>query len=160
MVACGHLHQQSEPRCRLIFLSNYSTATSDVILNRKFMANMADLANSTSVRFRDFQAKNPTLPVDQAISHHDLMRLDHSSCNNQISESISANGNVDLPMLNMRCCCGRADCAYLEHNNTALGGLEKDLETAARLGQVRAFMSLHLVTSWIFFCNVATDRVF
>ncbi|KAF7522937.1 hypothetical protein PCG10_006891 [Penicillium crustosum] len=35
----------------------------------------------------------------------------------------------------LRCCCGRNDCALLEHNNVALEGLEKDLETAARLGQ-------------------------
>ncbi|KAJ5806897.1 hypothetical protein N7474_010489 [Penicillium riverlandense] len=35
----------------------------------------------------------------------------------------------------LRCCCGRDDCALLEHNNVALEGLEKDLETAARLGQ-------------------------
>jgi hypothetical protein len=37
-----------------------------------------------------------------------------------------------------QCCCGRSDCAYLEHNNAALEGLERDLEKAARLGQVRA----------------------
>ncbi|CAG7961973.1 unnamed protein product [Penicillium salamii] len=37
----------------------------------------------------------------------------------------------------LRCCCGRHDCALLEHNNVALEGLEKDLKTAARLGQVR-----------------------
>ncbi|RJE25827.1 hypothetical protein PHISCL_01803 [Aspergillus sclerotialis] len=37
----------------------------------------------------------------------------------------------------LRCCCGRNDCAFLESNNSALEGLEKDLETAARLGQVR-----------------------
>ena len=36
----------------------------------------------------------------------------------------------------LQCCCGRRDCAYLRHNNVALGDLEKDLETAARLGQV------------------------
>ncbi|KAF3390887.1 hypothetical protein DPV78_011297 [Talaromyces pinophilus] len=35
----------------------------------------------------------------------------------------------------LQCCCGRRDCAYLRHNNVALGDLEKDLETAARLGQ-------------------------
>ncbi|KAJ9616345.1 hypothetical protein H2200_000063 [Cladophialophora chaetospira] len=35
----------------------------------------------------------------------------------------------------LRCCCGRAECAYLEQNNTILGGIERDLETAARLGQ-------------------------
>jgi hypothetical protein len=39
----------------------------------------------------------------------------------------------------LQCCCGRLDCAYLKHNNAALEDLEKDLATAARLGQV----SLH-----------------
>ncbi|CAI7638607.1 unnamed protein product [Penicillium glandicola] len=39
------------------------------------------------------------------------------------------------PSTTLRCCCGRNDCALLEHNNVALEGLEKDLETAARLGQ-------------------------
>lgn len=36
------------------------------------------------------------------------------------------------------CCCGRPDCAYLEHNNEALRSIERDLDTAARLGQVRS----------------------
>ncbi|KAL4930533.1 uncharacterized protein BDV17DRAFT_258922 [Aspergillus undulatus] len=35
----------------------------------------------------------------------------------------------------LHCCCGREECAFLQHNHDALGGLEKDLETAARLGQ-------------------------
>jgi len=39
----------------------------------------------------------------------------------------------------LRCCCGRQDCVLLEHNNVALEGLEKDLATAARLGQVRKY---------------------
>ena len=34
------------------------------------------------------------------------------------------------------CCCGRSHCAYLEHNNVALEGLEKDLQSAAQIGQV------------------------
>lgn len=39
------------------------------------------------------------------------------------------------------CCCGRMHCAYLDHNNAALEGLEKDLQSAAQIGQVR----LHLL---------------
>ncbi|EER25766.1 hypothetical protein CPC735_042100 [Coccidioides posadasii C735 delta SOWgp] len=35
----------------------------------------------------------------------------------------------------IKCCCGRPDCAYLQHNNAALQNLEKDVDTAARLGQ-------------------------
>ena len=34
------------------------------------------------------------------------------------------------------CCCGRELCAYLEHNNAAMEGLEKDLQSAAQIGQV------------------------
>lgn len=36
----------------------------------------------------------------------------------------------------LRCCCGRDECAFLHHNQVALEGLEKDLDTAAKLGQV------------------------
>ncbi|KAH8601971.1 hypothetical protein B0O99DRAFT_607854 [Bisporella sp. PMI_857] len=36
---------------------------------------------------------------------------------------------------NLRCCCGRLDCAYLNHNSSALDDLEKDVQRAAQLGQ-------------------------
>ncbi|KAJ5698201.1 hypothetical protein N7462_000206 [Penicillium macrosclerotiorum] len=48
--------------------------------------------------------------------------------------SIPTHSSSSAPVT-LRCCCGRQDCATLEHNNVALEGLEKDLETAARLGQ-------------------------
>lgn len=51
------------------------------------------------------------------------------------------------------CCCGRPSCAYWEHNNAALGGLERDLETAARLGQVS-------LVAWWFADNTHNDLVF
>ncbi|KAH8796470.1 hypothetical protein BGZ57DRAFT_863626 [Hyaloscypha finlandica] len=35
----------------------------------------------------------------------------------------------------LRCCCGRTDCAYLKHNCVALDDLEKEVRTAAQLGQ-------------------------
>ncbi|OJD28048.1 hypothetical protein ACJ73_00554 [Blastomyces percursus] len=35
----------------------------------------------------------------------------------------------------LKCCCGSSQCAYLQHNNAALEDLEKDVETAAQLGQ-------------------------
>lgn len=41
-----------------------------------------------------------------------------------------------MPASDLKCCCGRQDCAYLEHNTIALEGLEKDVEIAGRLGQV------------------------
>jgi hypothetical protein len=36
---------------------------------------------------------------------------------------------------NIQCCCGRQSCAFLEHSNAVLEGLEKDLLSAARIGQ-------------------------
>ena len=36
----------------------------------------------------------------------------------------------------LKCCCGRKECAVLEYNNAALEGLERDLDMAARLGRV------------------------
>ncbi|KAI1925699.1 hypothetical protein LOZ65_002741 [Ophidiomyces ophidiicola] len=40
---------------------------------------------------------------------------------------------MERPEIN--CCCGRLDCAYLQHNSAALASLEKDVHIAARLGQ-------------------------
>lgn len=50
-------------------------------------------------------------------------------------------------MPRLQCCCGSLDCEYLKHNNVALSDLEKDVETAARLGQVSQgqFPSLHII---------------
>lgn len=69
----------------------------------------------------------------------------------------SANQELQVPFpsipthsrapVSLRCCCGREDCALLEHNHVALEGLEKDLEMAARLGQVREF-ELIFAFSW------------
>ncbi|KAK8208617.1 hypothetical protein IWZ01DRAFT_348255 [Phyllosticta capitalensis] len=33
------------------------------------------------------------------------------------------------------CCCGNSDCPYLSHNGQLLEGLERDVQTAAQLGQ-------------------------
>ena len=41
-----------------------------------------------------------------------------------------------IPVQRSICCCGNEACAYLRHNQDALEGLEKDVRTAARLGQV------------------------
>ena len=37
----------------------------------------------------------------------------------------------------IKCCCGSMQCAFLRHNTAALEGLEKDLMSAAQIGQVR-----------------------
>lgn len=37
----------------------------------------------------------------------------------------------------LQCCCGNKDCVFLKHNCSVLDSVEKDVHTAARLGQVR-----------------------
>ncbi|KAL4945940.1 hypothetical protein BDV06DRAFT_174379 [Aspergillus oleicola] len=57
------------------------------------------------------------------------------------SEPTTSQPEVHIPThsstsrADLHCCCGREECAFLQHNHDALEGLEKDLETAARLGQ-------------------------
>ncbi|MCJ1248868.1 hypothetical protein MMC30_006089 [Trapelia coarctata] len=41
----------------------------------------------------------------------------------------------ELAPASLKCCCGRPQCAYLEHNTIALECLEKDLRSAAQIGQ-------------------------
>lgn len=36
----------------------------------------------------------------------------------------------------LQCCCGQTDCVFLKHNCSVLDSVEKDVHTAARLGQV------------------------
>ena len=40
----------------------------------------------------------------------------------------------------IHCCCGRPDCVLLKRNCSALESVEKDVHTAAQLGQVRFFL--------------------
>ena len=56
----------------------------------------------------------------------------------------ASNGDTVIPVrrssalqpFGLKCCCGRKECAVLQYNNAALEGLERDLDTAAKLGQV------------------------
>ncbi len=52
------------------------------------------------------------------------------------------------PLPDLKCCCGKMECAYLKHNNAALEGLEKEVRTAAQIGQVRfaSASRLHFAT--------------
>lgn len=46
----------------------------------------------------------------------------------------------------LQCCCGNTDCVYLKHNCSVLDSVEKDVHTAAKLGQVRRLPSLSPLT--------------
>jgi hypothetical protein len=95
---------------------------------------MSTPLNPTTVRFKTFCDTNDELPSTPSITRpghipHDLDNTAMTSTND--SRPGSSDGRL-------RCCCGRPECAYLENNNTILGDIERDLETAAQLGQVRA----------------------
>ena len=53
-----------------------------------------------------------------------------------LSQSPLGMRHNERPVISFKCCCGRPHCAFLEHNNVALEGLEKDLRSAAQIGQV------------------------
>ncbi|KAL2055737.1 hypothetical protein ABVK25_003981 [Lepraria finkii] len=55
-----------------------------------------------------------------------------------LSQSLCGMRSMQRPAT---CCCGRELCVYLEHNNAAMDGLEKDLQSAAQIGQ--ALLSRH-----------------
>lgn len=65
------------------------------------------------------------------------MKMAHSAVPAKPSAAPSRSQSPSPSLRNLSCCCGKGECAYLEHNFTALGSLEKDLRTAAQLGQVR-----------------------
>lgn len=39
----------------------------------------------------------------------------------------------------LRCCCGRDDCVFLRHNCSVLSSVERDVQAAAKVGQVSVF---------------------
>lgn len=58
-----------------------------------------------------------------------------------------------LPERSTACCCGKSSCAFLRHNNEALDCLERDVKTAAQLGQAllvrhEAYVSEAENTKW------------
>lgn len=49
----------------------------------------------------------------------------------------------------LRCCCGRPDCAALKKSCTVVEAVEKDVKTAAQLGQVCAHLPLWIARAWL-----------
>ncbi|KAL2162524.1 hypothetical protein VTH06DRAFT_7438 [Thermothelomyces fergusii] len=63
-----------------------------------------------------------------------------------MAESLSTNGNPQRGTMGLasaagsepaklQCCCGKDDCVYLLHNCSILSSVERDVHTAARMGQ-------------------------
>lgn len=55
-----------------------------------------------------------------------------------------------------QCCCGRTDCAFLSHNGELLESLERDVQTAAQLGQVSATALFHPAANTLLACSSRT----
>ena len=87
--------------------------------------------NSTSSRYKTFCRTNDDRP-----SPRDPVRHDPSGRIPDLHNTMNPANDGSEPKL--KCCCGRPDCAYLDHNNAAVNDIEKKLERAAQLGQVRA----------------------
>ncbi|KAJ8612394.1 hypothetical protein MRB53_037435 [Persea americana] len=50
-------------------------------------------------------------------------------------DTYSQNEISNIPQEQSQCCCGNEDCAYLQSNQSALDGIERELQNSARLGQ-------------------------
>lgn len=48
----------------------------------------------------------------------------------------ACSADFDIPHA-LPCCCGNRECAYLQHSQAAVQGLERDVRQAAKLGSVR-----------------------
>lgn len=82
------------------------------------VATAAVVAEHTAEPKAELVAQNPSTPTAAMESNGDN----------------SAQGAQQPPA--MRCCCGREDCVYLRHNCTLLKSVERDVHTAAKMGQV------------------------
>ncbi|KAK5033039.1 hypothetical protein LTR13_007004 [Exophiala sideris] len=87
--------------------------------------------NSTSLRYKSFCHTNNDLPTPPSSD----TRSDHIPDDVNTIMSRTNDDRASIDDVKLQCCCGRPECAYLENNNTLLGGIERDLETAALLGQ-------------------------
>jgi hypothetical protein len=113
---------------------------------------MSSPVNPTSLRFQTF-CDNNDLPARSRTSMDtrtgripDDVNTPTMTAANELRPS-SSDGKL-------QCCCGRLECAYLENNSAILGGIERDLETAARLGQVCAPSQLVRVSEKVIFCRL------
>ena len=75
--------------------------------------------------------------------------MTHSSASLATSPTLDALLSQSLHAVerSAACCCGQEQCAYLESNNAAMQGLEKNLQSAAQVGQVCTGLILLLITS-------------
>lgn len=140
----NHDHRQARGGGEM-YDQDYATTPSTSSNTYNCVSHNADLIAAS------ISTSTPTLSTHIPLPATDL----HTESRNVIipfSDQDKSTGTTDnssrcarSTLASLQCCCGRRDCAYLEHNNVALGDLEKDLETAARLGQVRLLLLFFLL---------------
>lgn len=64
------------------------------------------------------------------------MEQPESSASVTASAMAAISSAVRSEASNIQCCCGRPDCVFLKHNCSVLESVEKDVHTAAKMGQV------------------------
>jgi hypothetical protein len=81
--------------------------------------------------------------------------MEHSpvpvSLEDLLAQSACGMRRDDHPEPRSQCCCGKPSCAFLVKNDAALDGLERDLQSAAQIGQVRCANASIAVSSYILY---------
>jgi hypothetical protein len=49
----------------------------------------------------------------------------------------------------IKCCCGSLECVFLKHSYSVLDSVEKDVHTAARMGQVRFVLLVAVISHYV-----------
>jgi hypothetical protein len=90
-------------------------------------------SSSSSSNRREREGERESKSKSASIPEQRSPRLDSLALS--LSEREKAMERMPHPAF-CRCCCGKRDCAYREHNNLVLSELERDVATSAQLGQV------------------------
>lgn len=72
-----------------------------------------------------------------------------------ISKLATATSDREPASSSLRCCCGLADCLLHRKNCSVLEAVEKDVHTAAQLGQVSRFLPARTIVPSFGFSLVA-----
>lgn len=92
------------------------------------------------------------MPVSETLADENASRTvaDDDNVLDSLTREISRHHAQAASVHSLReilCCCGRSDCAFLRRSQNMLAELEKDVQTAAKLGQV-SYLPLGMFLEW------------
>jgi hypothetical protein len=96
------------------------------------------------------RSATPQMNSNALSKHDELVAAHEMSAESSIHDAKDDGEGRAVP----QCCCGRPECPFLAHSCQLLEGLEKDVQTAARMGQVRwsrsaaSAIPLHWLDVW------------